>query len=79
MRIRDVWKEPGKVVVTWWPYPGLSSYRVYRATDPSTPANFADVTSDDPSAADTRFEDTSSSPILYWLVTGVGPAGEGPR
>ncbi len=79
MRLSEVWKEAGKVVLTWWPYPGLTSYRVYRSTTPASPASFTDVTSEDPSPADTRFDDASAAPILFWLVSGVGPSGEGPR
>ena len=62
----------------WWPYPGLTSYRVYRATDPSLPANFSDVTAEDADPTDTLFDDTSADPISYFLVTGVGRNGEGP-
>lgn len=62
----------------WWPYSCLTSYRVYRATDPSQPANFSDVTSEDADPTDTLFDDTSADPISYFLVTGVGRNGEGP-
>ena len=34
-----------------------------------------DVEEDDPS--DRRFEDSTAGNALYWLVTGVGPRGEG--
>ena len=78
MKLRTVTKGPGKVVLDWWRYPGLTSYRVYRATNPSSASNFANVSSQDPDTSDTRFEDLSSAPILFWFVTGVGPVGEGP-
>ncbi len=79
MRLRDLRNEPGKVALTWWTYPGMTSYRVYRSGTLVSRAEFVDVTSEDPDPGDTRFDDYTSSPILYWLVTGIGPAGEGPR
>ena len=66
-------------MLDWWPYPGLTGYRVYRGTDPVSASSFADVTSSDPNAADTRYEDaTAASPLLMYLVTGVSPRGESP-
>lgn len=79
MRLRDVRREAGGTVVAWWPYPGMTSYRVYRSTAPVPRAEFLDVTAEDPDATDTTYEDTSSAPLEFWLVTGVGPKGEGPR
>jgi carboxypeptidase D len=79
MRFREMRREESKTVLSWWPYPGTTSYRVYRSTMATGRADFADVTSQDPNTADTVFEDVSSAPVLYWLVTGVGAAGEGPR
>ena len=38
-----------------------------------------DVTAEDPDATDTLFLDTSAEPLLFYLVTGVGPNGEGPK
>ncbi len=79
MRLHDVRAVPGAVRLEWWTYPGLDSYRVYRSTDPSSAAAFLDVTAEDPDPSDTLFEDASSAPVLYWLVTGVGSNGEGPK
>ena len=76
MKLRSVTKANGKVVLDWWPYPGLTQYKVYRSSDPSSAASFADVTATDPNATDTRFEDASADTILYYLVTGVSPRGE---
>jgi hypothetical protein len=78
MRFRDLSHDDSGVTLTWWPYPGLDSYRVYRSTDPSSAAAFLDVTTEDPDATDTRFLDASTEPLLFYLVTGVGPNGEGP-
>jgi carboxypeptidase D len=78
MRFREITAVSGGVRLRWWPYPGLESYRVYRGTVASSPASFVDVTAEDPDDTDTEFEDSSSDPLLYFLVTGVGPNGEGP-
>ena len=47
MLLRDVTLGPSGPVLRWWPYPGMDSYRVYRAVDPSSAAAFADVTAED--------------------------------
>ncbi len=79
IRFDRIWTEPGKSILTWWPYPGLTSYKVYRSTSLVPRDQFIDVTSEDIDPADTRFEDLSSGSIVYWLVSGVGPNGEGPK
>jgi len=80
MRIQDVRVVAGGGVrLEWWPYPGLETYRVYRSTDPSTSASFVDVTAEDLDPSDTVFDDATPAPVLYWLVTGEGPNGEGPK
>jgi subtilisin-like proprotein convertase family protein len=79
MRFRDLAVDGADVTLRWWMYPGLDSYKVYRATDPSSPAAFIDVTAGDPDATDTRFTDSSSDPLVFYLVTGVGPNGEGAK
>jgi subtilisin-like proprotein convertase family protein len=78
MMLKSVTKGAGHVRLEWWPYPGLTSYRVYRAESAQSAAGFADVTASDPDPADTQFEDASPAPLLYYLITGVGPRGEGP-
>jgi subtilisin-like proprotein convertase family protein len=78
LRFRDLKAEGGAVELRWWAYPGLWSYKVYRSTDASSAGSFVDVTSEDPVDTDTRFVDTSADPLVYYLVTGVGPQGEGP-
>ena len=78
MRLRDSAVVPEGVLLSWWVYPGLDSYRVYRSSDPSSAATFVDVTSEDADATDTIFLDTSPGPLWFYLVTGVGPEGEGP-
>jgi carboxypeptidase D len=75
MRIADVASSAEGIDVTWWPYPSASSYKVYRSNDPRLP--FTDVTSEDDDDTDTSFHDASPGD-LYWLVSGVGPSGEGP-
>lgn len=78
MRFRDLSVEPGGVRLNWWPYPGLSGYRVYRSTDPASAASFVEVTAEETDSSDTTFLDSSNAPMLFWLITGVGPNGEGP-
>jgi carboxypeptidase D len=70
MKIRDVAKMAGAVAVRFWPYPSVTSYRVYRSPDPRSAGSFADVTAEDDDATDTSFLDTSAGDS-YWLVTGV--------
>jgi subtilisin-like proprotein convertase family protein len=77
--LKAVTRDAGGTIVEWWPYPGLTAYRVYRSNDPSALSFFADVTSEDGNDADTTFLDTSSGSIIYYIVTGIGPLGEGPK
>jgi carboxypeptidase D len=79
MRFRRHWVEPNGVVLEWWPYPGLDSYKVYRATDATSAGGFVDVTAEDDDNTDTLFIDASTEPLAFFLVTGVGPNGEGPQ
>jgi carboxypeptidase D len=79
MRFSEFVKQLPDVQLEWWPYPGLTSYRVYRSTDPSDVAAFIDVTPEDGDDGDTRFLDGSDEPIAFFLVTGVNPQGEGPK
>lgn len=79
MRFRSLERTPEGVDLAWWPYPGITEYRVYRSTDPSVPGSFVDVSASDPDPTDTVFSDPAAGEALYWLVSGVGPRGEGPR
>jgi subtilisin-like proprotein convertase family protein len=79
MRFDDLEVEPDGVMLRWWPYPGLTNYKVYRATDPSAVENFVDVTTEDGDDTDTQFKDTSAGDLTFYIVTGVGPQGEGPK
>ena len=63
----------------WWRYPGVESYRIYRSTDPTSAAAFVDVTVEDGDETDTTFKDQSAAPLSFFLVTGVGAQGEGPK
>ena len=79
MKFRELTREPASVRLDWWAYPGTQSYKVYRSTDPSSAAAFIDVTAADADDTDTVFDDTSVDPLSYYLVTAVGPNGEGPK
>ena len=78
MRFAELRRDAGGTRLEWWPYPGVDSYRVYRATDPSSAGSFVDVTATDADPTDAVFVDAGNEPLVFWLVTGVGPAGEGP-
>jgi carboxypeptidase D len=79
VRLRDLSPDPGGTLLRWWPYPDMSSHRIYRSTDPSSAAAFVDITAQDADPTDTEFLDAGTAPVLYYLVTGVGPQGEGPK
>ena len=79
MIFRTFESRPSGTFIEWWPYPDLVSYRVYRSTDPSQAASFIDVTTEDGDITDTQFNDSSTAPISYFLVTGVSANGEGPK
>jgi carboxypeptidase D len=79
MRFRDFSVDASTVTMRWWPYPDLTSYRIYRATDPSSAGSFVEVTAEDADPTDTAFADAGTEPVAYYLVTGVGSTGEGPK
>jgi len=79
MRFRELTRTPGGALLRWWPYPGLTSYKIYRSTDASSAAAFVDVTAEDPDETDTLFQDSSAAPLTFYLATGVGPQGESPK
>jgi len=78
MRFKDLSADVDGVLLEWWAYPDISSYRVYSSTDASNPAAFIDVTAGDDDDTNTRFLDESTAPLLFYRVTAVGPGGEGP-
>ncbi len=76
--LRDLTPLPGGGArLEWWPVGSADSYRVYRASDPSTAANFSDVTIEDGDPLDTTFDDTSGGSVVYWIVAAEGHTGEG--
>lgn len=79
LKFRSVARDASGVTFAWWSYPGLTGYRVYRSTSPANRAAFTDVSSQDLDASPTAFRDAASGTVLYYLVSGVGPAGEGAR
>jgi subtilisin-like proprotein convertase family protein len=82
IRLRDFAKAGTDMAMTWWAPPGLTSYKVYRSTSPVVRGDFVEVTAGDPDPTDARFAeplDEGVEGIEYYLVTGVGPNGEGPR
>ncbi len=78
VRITSVSREGTNVVLSWWADPLALDYRVLRAGDPSRAENFQDVTVEDPDATDGEFRDGSTLPFAAFIVTAIGPDGEGP-
>jgi hypothetical protein len=66
------------VVLDWWPYPGLTSYKVYRAASAVSASGFSNVTAADANPSDTRFEDSSPGALSFYIMTGVNARGESP-
>ena len=76
--IISVSKDAGDVILEWWDDPVCQDFMVWRSSDPSTSAAFDDVTSEDPDPVDYIFRDTSGGGLLYWIIQGSGPDGDGP-
>ena len=49
-----------------------------RSTDPTSAGSFIDVTGEDQDSTDCIFNDSSGSPVLFWIIEGIGPDGDGP-
>ncbi len=82
IKLADFSKVGTDLRMNWWAYPGLASYRVYRASSLQPRASFTDATGSDADPTDARFTETlegDPGETIYFLVTGVGPNGEGPR
>ena len=79
IKLGELSKVGSDLVMSWWAYPGLTSYRVYRSPGPQPRAGFDDATSSDPDATDARFTEPLEGETAFFLITGVGPNGEGPR
>jgi subtilisin-like proprotein convertase family protein len=76
--LTQVSKQGEDVLLEWRGDMLCIDYGVWRASDPTSPAGFADVTVEDPDPTDTLFLDTSGGDLLYWIVIGHGPEGDGP-
>ncbi|MDH3626316.1 MAG: M14 family zinc carboxypeptidase [Acidobacteriota bacterium] len=79
MKFKEISRNSVNTTLEWWPYPGITGYRVYRSSDPANVAAFVDVTGTDPNDTDTLFDDSGTDPLVFYLVTGMGPGGEGPK
>ena len=66
------------VRIEWVYDPLCLDFKVWRSTDPNQAASFMDVTAEDADPTDTSFLDTSSEPLLFWIIQGNGPDGPGP-
>lgn len=65
------------VVVSWLADVVAREYRVWRSDDPSQASSFQDASSEDPDTTDTTFTCRAAGSFLSYLVTSVGPDGEG--
>ncbi len=73
-----VTKTGGDVVVSWRGDVLALSYKVRRSPDPGDAGAFSDVTAEDSDPADTSFVDHSAGALAAFIITSVGPDGEGP-
>lgn len=78
MRVTGVSRDGADVLLEWWADPLCLEFRVWRSADASSQSSFADVSAEDPDPSDTQFRDSSSGSLLYWIIQGVGPDGDGP-
>jgi uncharacterized repeat protein (TIGR01451 family) len=76
--LTQVSKQGEDVLLEWRGDILCIEYGVWRASDPTTPGGFADVTVEDPDPCDTLFVDSSGGDLLYWIIVGHGPEGDGP-
>ena len=68
----------GDALVSWKADVLALDYRVFRSADPSEAGSFQDVSAEDGDTTDNRFLDTSGGSLAAFIVTAVGPDGEGP-
>jgi subtilisin-like proprotein convertase family protein len=78
VQLRSVTKSDEDVLVEWFGDPVCIEFTVWRSSDPSAQEVFQDVTAEDPDPTDTLFLDTSGGDLLYWIIVGRGPDGDGP-
>ena len=70
-------KSGNDIIVSWDQNVLAQSYKVYRAADPASAGNYTDVTSEDPDPGDAYFLERSNSNAAYFIITAIGPDGEG--
>jgi hypothetical protein len=78
VQVTSVSKDGGEVVLEWWDDPVCTEFRIWRSADPSDSGMFSDVTSEDPDPTDNLFRDGSPGDMLFWIIQGIGPDGDGP-
>jgi uncharacterized repeat protein (TIGR01451 family) len=76
--LSSVSKQSEEVILQWRGDILCLEYRIWRSSDPTTQGAFEDVTSEDPDPCDTTYVDGSNGDLLYWIVVGRGPEGDGP-
>jgi subtilisin-like proprotein convertase family protein len=78
VHLRSVTKDADDALLEWFTDPVCIEFTVWRSSDPTTQEAFEDVTVEDPDPTDTLFLDTSDGNLLYWIIVGRGPDGDGP-
>lgn len=76
--LTSVVKNGSGVTLTWKADVLALSYKIFRASNPASASAFHDVTAEDGNPADNTFLDQSSGAFAAWIITVVGPDGEGP-
>jgi subtilisin-like proprotein convertase family protein len=71
-------KAGGEVHLEWWENPLCIDHRIWRSSDPGSAGGFVDVTGEDPDSTDCLFNDSSGGSVIYWIIEGIGPDGDGP-
>jgi subtilisin-like proprotein convertase family protein len=74
----SMYKQSGDVVMEWLYDPLCVSFRVWRSADPTVAGGYVEVTGEDPDPTDIQFVDTSNDDVLFWIIQGTGPDGDGP-
>jgi len=71
-------KNMDDVLLEWGTDPVCLDFRVWRSSDPHQAGSYVDVTMEDPDPSDASFLDTTGGSVLYWIIQGHGPDGDGP-
>jgi hypothetical protein len=68
----------GEALLEWPGDPLCVSFGIWRSTDPTSAGAFVDVTAEDGDPTDLEFRDATAGDLVFWLIEGRGPDGDGP-